>query len=97
MAIITFKNKGVRDIAHGENTKEARKCLPRSLHLKAEEILTFINGVTSIEGFERPGFRLKKLIGNREGQWALRINNQYRICFHWEDGDVYEVEIVDYH
>lgn len=44
-----------------------------------------------------PGNRLEKLKGDREGQWSIRINEQWRICFRWEDGDVFGVEIVDYH
>jgi proteic killer suppression protein len=41
--------------------------------------------------------RLEKLKGNREGQYSIRINDQYRICFVWKDNNAYEVEIVDYH
>jgi proteic killer suppression protein len=44
-----------------------------------------------------PGNRLEKLKGDREGHWSIRINDQWRICFRWEDGDAFEVEIVDYH
>lgn len=44
-----------------------------------------------------PGNRLEKLTGNRQGQHSIRINDQWRICFRWADGDAYEVEIVDYH
>jgi proteic killer suppression protein len=44
-----------------------------------------------------PGNRLEKLRGDRQGQWSIRINDQWRICFKWEDGDAVEVEIVDYH
>ncbi len=44
-----------------------------------------------------PGNRLEALRGNREGQHSIRINDQYRICFLWYDGDAYDVEIVDYH
>ena len=44
-----------------------------------------------------PGNRLKRLKGNREEQYSIRINDQWRICFIWRDGDAYEVEIVDYH
>lgn len=44
-----------------------------------------------------PGNRLEKLRGNREGQWSIRINDQWRICFRWSNGDAYDVEIVDYH
>ena len=44
-----------------------------------------------------PGNRLEKLSGSRRGQHSIRIYVQYRVCFRWEDGDAYEVEIVDYH
>jgi proteic killer suppression protein len=44
-----------------------------------------------------PGNRLESLRGDREGRWSLRINDQWRICFAWRNGDAYEVEIVDYH
>ena len=44
-----------------------------------------------------PGNRLEKLKGDRAGQHSIRINDQWRICFRWSDGDAYEVEIVDYH
>ena len=44
-----------------------------------------------------PANRLETLKGNRAGQYSVRINDQYRVCFRWEDGDAYDVEIVDYH
>ena len=44
-----------------------------------------------------PGNRLEVLTGDRRGQHSIRINDQWRICFRWESGDAYEVEIVDYH
>lgn len=44
-----------------------------------------------------PGNRLEKLTGNRKGQYSIRINDQWRICFKWQKKDVYEVEITDYH
>ncbi len=44
-----------------------------------------------------PGNRLEKLKGDREGQYSIRINDQYRICFTWEDGNAYDVEVADYH
>ncbi len=46
---------------------------------------------------EPPGNRLERLKGNREGQWSLRMNGQYRICFRWRDGDAYEVKIAGCH
>lgn len=44
-----------------------------------------------------PGNRLEKLRGGRKGQYSIRINNQWRVCFRWEDGDADDVEITDYH
>ena len=44
-----------------------------------------------------PGNRLEKLTGNRAGQHSIRVNDQWRICFRWKDGNAYDVEIVDYH
>lgn len=44
-----------------------------------------------------PGNRLEKLRGDRAGQYSIRINDRYRLCFEWRDGDAYQVEIVDYH
>ena len=44
-----------------------------------------------------PGNRLEKLSGERAGEWSIRINDQWRICFRWTEGDAYDVEIVDYH
>ena len=46
---------------------------------------------------DTPGNHLETLSGNRQGQYSIRINRRWRICFHWEDGDAYDVEIVDYH
>lgn len=44
-----------------------------------------------------PSNRLERLRGSREGQYSIRVNDQWRICFRWFDGDAFEVEIVDYH
>lgn len=44
-----------------------------------------------------PGNRLEILKGDRKGQWSIRINDQWRICIHWEDGNAEDVQIVDYH
>ncbi len=44
-----------------------------------------------------PANRLEALKGKRKGQWSIRVNDQYRVCFVWKDGDAFEVEVVDYH
>jgi proteic killer suppression protein len=57
-----------------------------------------IHSVATVEELlAPPGNRLERLRGDREGQWSLRINDQFRIGFQWRDGNAYEVEIVDYH
>lgn len=60
--------------------------------------LAMLEAASSLEDLKvPPGNRLEKLVGNREGQYSIRINGQWRICFRWLDGDAYDVEIVDYH
>lgn len=57
-----------------------------------------IHRVSTVEElYEPPGNRLERLKSDRRGHWSLRINDQYRICFEWRDGDAFNVEIVDYH
>jgi proteic killer suppression protein len=57
-----------------------------------------LDAAAKLEDLNVPtGNRLEKLKGNREGQHSIRINDQYRLCFFWRDGNAYEVELVDYH
>jgi proteic killer suppression protein len=64
----------------------------------ARRKLAQVNRVLSVEELRvPPGNRLERLGGDRAGQWSLRINAQWRICFEWRDGHAWEVEIVDYH
>jgi len=60
--------------------------------------LQYLDQASAVEDLRAPpGNRLEKLHGDREGQWNLRINDQGRLCFRWEDGAAWDVEIVDYH
>lgn len=59
--------------------------------------LELLDSATSLRDLELPGLRLETLKGDRKGQHSIRINDQFRICFVWRDGDAYDVEIVDYH
>lgn len=60
--------------------------------------LWMIDAVTNIIDLNKPpSNRLEKLKGDRKGQFSIRINKQFRICFNWRGNDAYEVEIVDYH
>ena len=60
--------------------------------------LDLIDGADLIEDLRTPpGNRLEKLSGNRKGQYSIRVNDQWRICFRWKSGQATDVEIVDYH
>jgi len=64
----------------------------------ARRKLAQLNRVETVEELRiPPGNRLQKLSDGREGQWSIRVNDQWRICFMWLDGHAWEVEIVDYH
>jgi len=72
--------------------------LPQNIQNIARKKLIILDAVTEIEDLRvPPGNRLEALKGNRKGQHSIRINDQWRICFKWKDGDSYNVEITDYH
>lgn len=96
--IRTFKNQGTEDIFDGKNSKIARKVCPRDLWNVAIRKLDQIDSVTILDDLKvPPGNRLEALSGSRKGQYSIRINEQYRICFVWHEGAANQVEIVDYH
>jgi len=98
MAIQNFKTKGTEDINYGSVTKEALRTLPREMHRRAQIKLARLGAVTSMKDLQEiRGNRFEKLKGERHGQYSLRINDQYRICFKWEKENAVDVEIVDYH
>ncbi|MCW5850362.1 MAG: type II toxin-antitoxin system RelE/ParE family toxin [Anaerolineae bacterium] len=71
---------------------------PAPLHRIAWNKLALLDAADALSDLRvPPGNRLEKLGGDREGQYSIRINDQWRICFEWREGDAYEVEIVDYH
>jgi proteic killer suppression protein len=76
---------------------EISKKLPQDIQRVALRKLRYLHGVNNLQDLAAiPGHRLEKLHGDREGQWSIRINDQWRVCFHWQEGPS-EVEIVDYH
>lgn len=96
--IVSFKNQATEDIFNGKNTQQARKLCPISLWRIASRKLDQLDSVSSLEELKiPPGNRLEALTGDRSGQYSIRINEQYRICFHWSVDGASEVEIVDYH
>jgi toxin HigB-1 len=98
MAIRSFRNTATEDINYGRSTKAARRLLPAELHQKAQIKLARLNAATSLEDLmSLRGNRFEALKGERKGQYSIRINDQYRLCFKWVDQNAEDVEIVDYH
>ncbi len=78
--------------------RERPRTLPHDIHRRALRKLVMLDAAENVQDLRvPPGNRLKKLKGNRQSQYSIRINDQWRICFEWRDGDAYQVEITDYH
>lgn len=76
----------------------AVRSLPLNMQQAARRTLKQLESVLVLDELRiPPGNRLESLKGERKGQFSIRINDQWRICFRWEDGDALDVEIVDYH
>ena len=93
-----FEDSGTEDIFNGKNTQKARRTCPRALWSIAARKLDQLDSVEEVKELGvPPGNRLERLSGKRKGQYSIRINEQYRICFVWTDDRPLGVEIVDYH
>jgi toxin HigB-1 len=93
VAIRSFRDDETRKVFDRERSKAARNAQRVALRK-----LTQLENANELADMAvPPGNRLEPLSGDRKGQHSVRINDQYRVCFVWEDGDAYEVEIVDYH
>jgi proteic killer suppression protein len=96
--IRSFKNTGTEEIFNGKDTKAARRTCPQSLWKTAVRKLDQLDSVISLNELRvPPGNQLESLKGDRKGQYSIRINDQYRICFIWTETGPDRVEIVDYH
>jgi toxin HigB-1 len=72
--------------------------VPANLRRPAARKLAILNAATTLDSLKKPpGNRLEALTRDRLGQHSIRINDQYRVCFVWKEGNAYDVEIVDYH
>lgn len=92
--IRSFGNKDTKRLF---NRKKVRK-LPNDIQRRAKMKLNLIDAASSLNDLSMPpGNRLEQLSGDRIGQWSIRINRQWRICFEWHEGDAFNVQIVDYH
>jgi len=78
---------------HGKSRR-----LPPDLQRRAFKKLAILNAAVALDNLAvPPGNHLEALRGTRAGQHSIRVNDQYRVCFRWQDGNAFDVEIVDYH
>ena len=91
--IKTFGNKETEKLFQ----REVSRSFPPDIIRKARSKLEILDAAERLDDLKvPPGNRLEKLSGDREGQHSVRINQQWRICFRWKDGDCFNLEIVDY-
>ena len=92
--IRSFRDRDTHNVAERRRVRRFSEELQRRAQIK----LMLINNSRDLNDLRvPPGNRLEALSGNRAGQHSIRINERWRVCFIWVDGDAYEVEIVDYH
>ena len=92
--IKSFKDKETEKVYSREGSNK----LPQDIQQVALRKLRMINNAKNMNDLRiPPANRMEKLKGDREGQLSIRINDQWRICFAWQDGNAHEVEITDYH
>lgn len=94
LMVKSFKDKETEKVYSREGSSK----LPRNIQQVALRKLRMINNAKNLNDLRiPPANRLEKLKGAREGQYSIRINDQWRICFTWKEADAYDVEITDYH
>ena len=96
--IVSFKDQATEDIFNGVNSKAARKACPQTLWRITSRKLDQLDSVQLLEELKvPPGNRLEKLTGERRGEFSIRINEQYRVCFMWGKSGPFNVKVADYH
>jgi len=96
--IKTFKDKATEDIYNGKTTKAAMRACPKNVWKIAARKLDQLDSILSLDELRvPPGNRLESLSEKRKGQFSIRINDQFRICFEWRETGPEDVEITDYH
>ena len=96
--IADFADQGTEDIFNRVNSPAARRICPQQLWPAARRKLDALNRVGELRDLAQPpGNRLEALSGDRQGQHSIRINDQYRLCFSWRDGQATAAAIADYH
>ena len=95
--IISFADKITADIYHGVDSRYTRK-IPENLHAKICRLLDQLNAVTEVKTLLiPPSNHLEKLEGDLKGYWSIRVNIKWRIIFKWENNNVHNAKIIDYH
>jgi proteic killer suppression protein len=98
VSIRSFADDGTRDVYNGVDSRDARRTCPANLLRVARRKLDQLDSVTRLHDLRvPPGNRLKELEGDRKGEHAIRINDQYRVCFRWTADGPEDVKIEDYH
>ncbi len=98
IVIVSFADQASEDMFSGISSKAARKACPQPLWKIARRKLDMLNQAAALKDLRvPPGNRLEALKHDRQGQHSIRINEQYRICFHWTSEGPAEVEVTDYH
>ena len=92
----------IKSFANKETEKLFKRETSRKFHRSIQQIarrkLEILDATEVLQDLRiPPSNHLEKLLGDRKGQYSIRINKQWRLCFEWRDGDAYNVEIVDYH
>ena len=91
--ITKFRHKGLETFFLTGSTAGIQSAQAKRLRL----ILTALNQAVSIQDLNLPGLRLHPLRGDRQGYWAVNVSGNWRVIFQFDDGDVFDVELVDYH
>jgi proteic killer suppression protein len=92
--IRSFRDRETEQVFRRERSRR----LPGDVQRVALRKLVMLDAAESLQDLRVPtANRLEKLAGNREGQYSIRVNDQWRICFRWDRGDAFDVEITDYH
>jgi proteic killer suppression protein len=92
--IRSFASRATAEVWEGNGTRS----LPPDIQDRVRRKLRMLNNAGVLQDLRiPPNNQLEKLSGNRSGQFSIRVNRQWRVCFRWDDGDAYDVEVVDYH
>lgn len=92
--IKSFNCRESEKIFHGQRSKK----FPTDIQRRAFQKLVMLDAAESVEDLRvPPSNMLETLSGNRKGQWSIRVNHKYRICFVWDENSAHNVEIVEYH